>query len=604
MSRKLFAAFLAAAVLSMTACTPGEPAVSGTQPTQSGTDQTATDVPMDISGMFTDRDYEAGYEAAVTVTLSDEGSTADGSGVTVAENIITITQAGTYRLTGTLTQGQVRVSVGEVDKVQLVLDGASVANEAHAALYILSGDKVFVTLAEGSENALASSGEFVQTDENTVDAAVFSKSDVTFNGSGSLAVLCESGHGIVSKDDLKVTGGTYLVSAAKQGMTGKDSVRIAGGSFTVESGSDGLRSRNEEDTARGYLYIAGGSFRITAGNDGMDASGQILISGGEFTVDTGAGSASVTHSDGSWGGGIGGFGGWEDSGNTDTAAESCKGIKAGGSLTVSGGTFQMDTEDDAFHAGGDLTVSGGSLTVASGDDALHADGALNILSGTLDITRSYEGLEGTYITVSGGDITLTASDDGINAAGGNDGSGMAGPWGQPGGFGEATDASILISGGTLVMDAGGDGIDSNGDLMVTGGTVFLNGPTNGGNGVLDYAGEGRISGGTVVALGTADMAMNFGTNSTQGSILCALNGTAPVGTEVKLTDSDGNVLASYVSEKTFQSILISAPGVAVGETYTVYVGEASARITMESVICGNGMGGMGGPGGGPGGGRP
>ena len=590
MEQRIFAVILAAALrLSLAGC-DAEP-----KPAETAPDVTAPAVTLDTAGMFTDRDLDPGYDSAVSITLSDAGCTG-GAGVAVDGTTVTITAAGTYRLSGKLTEGQLRVAAGEQDKVQLVLEGASVENAGHAALYILSADKVFLTLADRTENALTVSGEFRQTDDNAVDAAVFSKSDLVINGSGSLAVSCESAHGIVSKDDLKITGGSLRVKAAKQGITGKDSLRIAGGSITVDAGTDGIRAKNTEDAAKGYVYIRGGALDITAGNDGISASSACLIEGGAFEIFTGAGSASVTHSEGQWGGGM--WPGW--GGSTEADTPSVKGIKAGGGLTVTGGSFTIDAEDDALHSNTDLTVTGGSFCVASGDDALHADAALLITGGALDITKSYEGLEGNYITLSGGAITLVASDDGMNAAGGNDGSGMAGPFG---GFGEATDAYIRITGGSLVVDAGGDGIDSNGDLTVSGGVVCVDGPTNGGNGSLDYAGNAKITGGVFVALGSVGMAMNFGMDSTQGAILCSLNGNAPAGTEVAVKDSSGNVLASYTSQKTFQSVLISAPGMEKGQTYTVSAGTVSAEFTLDAIIYGSGSGMGGGPGG-PGGGRP
>ena len=532
MEQRIFAVILAAALLLSLAGCDAEP-----KPAETAPDVTAPAVTLDTAGMFTDRDLDPGYDSAVSITLSDAGCTG-GAGVAVDGTTVTITAAGTYRLSGKLTEGQLRVAAGEQDKVQLVLEGASVENADHAALYILSADKVFLTLADRTENALTVSGEFRQTDDNAVDAAIFSKSDLVINGSGSLAVSCESAHGIVSKDDLK----------------------------------------------------------ITAGNDGISASSACLIEGGAFEIFTGAGSASVTHSEGQWGGGM--WPGW--GGSTEADTPSVKGIKAGGGLTVTGGSFTIDAEDDALHSNTDLTVTGGSFCVASGDDALHADAVLLITGGALDITKSYEGLEGNYITLSGGAITLVASDDGMNAAGGNDGSGMAGPFG---GFGTATDAYIRITGGSLVVDAGGDGIDSNGDLTVTGGVVCVDGPTNGGNGSLDYAGNAKITGGVFVALGSVGMAMNFGMDSTQGAILCSLNGNAPAGTEVAVKDSSGNVLASYTSQKTFQSVLISAPGMEKGQTYTVSAGTVSAEFTLDAIIYGSGSGMGGGPGG-PGGGRP
>lgn len=586
MFRKLLAGSLAAAVcFSCVACT-------GDKGSDTDSKKTVEIETVDPDDLFTDRDREEGYEGCVTVTLSNSGSRANGAGVHIEENTVTITAAGTYLLTGTLTEGQIRVQVTKEQKVQLVLQNAAVSCTGGAALYVIQGDKVFVTLAEGTENTLVSAGEFTQDAADGVDAAVYSKADLTFNGSGALEVRSEAGHGIVSKDDLKFTAGTYTVNAAKQGITGKDCLCIEDGSFTVESGTDGLHSKNDEDASLGYVYILAGSFQITAGNDGIDASKDIYIADGDFTIFTGEGSASVTHSNSSWGGGWGGS-------SSTASEESCKGLKAGEVIAIIGGSFDIDAEDDAIHSNDSVAVTGGTLAIASGDDAFHAEGVLDISGGTINITKSYEGLEGTYIAVSGGDITVTASDDGMNAAGGNDGSGMAGPWGHGGGFGEATDAYILISGGTLVIDAGGDGVDSNGDLTVTGGTTYVNGPTNSGNGPLDYAGNGKITGGVFIAVGSAGMAMNFGTSSTQGAILCSLNGTAPGGTEVAIQDSDGKTLAGFTATKNFQSILISAPGMVKGGTYTVFVGQASGEFTLDSIVNGGSSGG--GPGGG---GRP
>lgn len=594
MFRKILACLLAAVVCFVCVACSGE---NGTNDAPQKTVEIET---VDPDEVFSDRDREDNFEGGVTVTLSDSGSTANGAGVRIDGNTVTITAEGTYLLTGKLTDGQVRVQVTKQQKVQLILQNAEVSCSGGAALYISQGDKVFVTLAEGTENSLSSAGAFTRDAADGVDAAVYSKADLTFNGSGSLQVSSETGHGIVSKDELKFTGGTYGVTAAKQGITGKDCLCIEDGSFTVESGTDGLHSKNDEDASLGYVYILDGTFRITAGGDGIDASKDIYIADGDFTIFTGDGSASVTHSDSGWGGGM--PGGWGGSSSSSTTEESRKGLKAGKTLTLIGGSFDIDAEDDAIHSNDAIAVTGGEMTLASGDDAFHAEGVLELSGGKIEITKSYEGLEGTYITVSGGEISVTASDDGMNAAGGNDSSGLAGPWGQGGGFGEATDAYILISGGTLVIDAGGDGVDSNGDLTVTGGVTYVNGPTNSGNGPLDYAGNGKITGGVFIAVGSAGMAMNFGTESTQGAILCGLNGTAPGGTEVSVADSNGKTLASFTATKNFQSILVSAPGMAKGGTYTVRVGEASGEFTLDSIVNGGGSGG--GPGGGGPGGRP
>lgn len=546
---------------------------------------------------FTNRDMAGTWEDPVTVTLADGGSTAGGAASVSGDDIV-ITDEGTYLFTGKLSDGQIRVEAGDSDKVQLVLSGVDISCTGSAAICVLSANKVFVTVAEGTENILTSTGEFDESSYK-VDGAVFSKADIAFNGSGSLRVSCQTGHGIVGKDDLKITGGSYEVTSAKQGISGNDSIRIAGGTVKVTSGTDAMQTKNEEDADKGYFFMSGGQLELESGGDGIDASGEILITGGSLTVLTGEGSDSVTHSDSNWGGGMGGW--WNDGGSASDTSTSCKALKAGTLLTVTGGTFRLDSQEDALHSNGHIALNGGSFTIAAGDDAIHADEQLVIQSGELNITKSYEGLEGTYITVGGGVISLVASDDGINAAGGNDGSGMAGPWGG-GGFDAATDAYIHICGGTLIMNAGGDGIDSNGDLTVSGGAVYLDGPTNGGNGALDYAGEGKVTGGIVIALGSVGMASNFGSSSTQGAILCSVSSNAPAGTFVSVTDESGKVLASYTSQKQFQSVLISAPGMVKGGTYTVSVGSASTQITLTTIVYG-GSGGMGGMGGGPGG-RP
>ena len=550
-------------------------------------DLPAGNLSVDPGEYFTDRDLEGTWKNPVTVTLADDASTAGGA-ASVSGNDIVITDEGTYLFTGKLTDGQIRVEAGDSDKVQLVLSGVDITCAGSAAICVLSADKVFVTLAEGTQNVLRSTGTFEESSYN-VDGAVFSKRDIVFNGSGSLEVNCETGHGIVGKDDLKVTGGSYTVTSAKQGICGNDSIRIADGNLKITAGTDAVRTRNEEDMLKGYLFMCGGQLELTSGGDGVDASGEILITGGSLAVFTGEGSASVTHSDSNWGGGMGGWWGDNSSATEDTA--SCKAIKAGSLLTIIGGAFQLDSQEDALHSNGHIALNGGNFTIASGDDAIHADKQLVIQDCQMNITKSYEGLEGTYITIGGGQIVLVASDDGINAAGGNDGSGMAGPWG--GGFDAATDAYIHICGGTLIMNAGGDGIDSNGDLTVSGGAVYLDGPTNSGNGALDYGGEAKITGGIVIALGSVGMASNFGNNSTQGAIMCSVSSNAPAGTLVSITDADGNVLASYTAQKQFQSIVISAPGMKVGGTYTVSAGSASAEITLTSIIYG-GTGGMGG----------
>lgn len=549
--------------------------------------------------LFTDRDFEVGYSDYVTITLANGASTADGDGVTISGDTITFTQEGTYLLTGVLSAGQLLVDAGDTAKLQLVLSGASVSASGTAALYIKSADQVFLTLAADTENALCTTGDFIQSDDNHVDAAVFSKADLTMNGGGALTVSCENGHGVVSKDDLKVTGGSYTVNAASQGLSGQDSVRIAGGDFSITAGKDGIHAENTDDTDKGFVSLLGGSFTISAAGDGVSASGTMDILDGTLLLTTGGGASGVSHPDGAnqWGGGKGGM----ETAATDTTVSvltsgddtSSKGLKAGGSLSVSGGSISIDSADDAIHTNEDLTISGGTVSITSGDDGIHADGALTISDGEINIAKSYEGIEGTTILVSGGVIELVASDDGLNAAGGNDGSSINGRPGQNS-FSADSAVSITISGGTLSIHADGDGIDSNGSLTITGGTTTVSGPTNSGNGALDYNGTAVITGGVLVAAGATGMDQGLGSDSTQGSILYALSTVQTAGTTITLTDSSGSVLASYTPGKQFQSVVVSAPGVESGSTYTLTVGTESVSIELTSMTYSNSTGAAGG----------
>ena len=445
--------------------------------------------------LFTDRDLDPSYDEATTIDLSKESSSK-----------VTISKAGTYVLTGTYN-GQVVVKVGDEDKVQLVLDNVTIANNNSAAIYVTSGDKVFVTLKDGTTNRISSSATFssadAETDDN-IDAAIWSKATLTFNGDGKLSVTCDNGHGIVSKDDLKVTGGTITVNAGKKALAGKDSVGIHDGVLNLTAGNDAIHTSNEEEEDKGFVYI-----------------------------------------------------------------------------------------------------EGGAITIDSGDDGIHAETDLTIAGGVINITKSYEGLEGQDITISGGKIDIVASDDGINASeGGNgkDNTSDFGGFGGGGGFADNQNASLTISGGTLNVNAGGDALDSNGSMTVSGGTTYVSGPTNGGNGAIDCD-NASISGGTVIAAGSAGMAVNFGSNSTQCSMLVSFDSVVQGGTEVTLKDSSGNVLLSYTPEKDYQTVVLSSADIKTGETYTVTAGSASTTVEMTDTIygaggmMGGGMQGQGGHGG-------
>ena len=257
--------------------------------------------------MFTERDLAGTYEesGAVYVTLSGDGITGETDGVAINGQTVTITAEGTYIFSGTLSEGQIVVDADNA-KVQIVFDNVDITCASSAAVYVKSAEKVFVTLAEGAQNTLRNTDEYVAIDDNNIDAVIFAKSDLTLNGTGSLTIVSAEGHGIVSKDDLKITGGTYDITAAGHALSGKDSVRIADGTFILTAEKDGIHAENADDEEKGYIYIADGDFTITSDGDGMDASSIVQIEDGTFDITAGGGAANSqkTHESDMPGGGM------------------------------------------------------------------------------------------------------------------------------------------------------------------------------------------------------------------------------------------------------------------------------------------------------------
>lgn len=571
MQYRLLSLALSTALLLGGCTTPTTPSAAnaGTSPATVPAEITPLSAPLSPDALFTDADRETTYDrnAAAQITLSDAGSTASTNAVLIQGNTVTITDEGTYVVRGSLTDGSLVVRADKTDKVRLVLDGVSIASTGTAPLYIAQADKVFVMLSANSQNTLDAPSGFVQQETDvTIDAALFSRDDLTLSGTGHLSITSPGGHGMVSKDDLRITGGTYLVNAASHGITGKDALSIADGQFTITAGNDGLHAENKDDTTLGNLYIGGGQFTITAAGDGISASAALQIEDGSVTVQTGGGTAGAATLD---------------------QATSAKGIKGVGTLYIGGGTLTADCADDSLHTNGNLIVHGGTLSLSSGDDGAHADGTLQVLDGMITVSQSYEALEGLCVEIGGGTLDLTSSDDGINAAGGNDQSGFEGRPARDT-FAVNADAYIRIAGGTMTVNAEGDGLDSNGNLFVTGGQTFVYGPTRGGNGTLDYSGDATVTGGTLLAVGTSDMAQNFGNDSTQGAILVNIE-TQQANTPVTLTDANGQTLFTHTPAKSYSSIVLTCPDLKQGQTYTLSAGAVQNAVTLDTLIYGTGF---------------
>ncbi len=394
------------------------------------------------------RDASGEYDASQAVTLSPGGD-------------LTITEAGVYILSGSYENAMIVVDAGEEDKVQLVLSNAVITNENGPAIYVRSADKVFLTAAEGTVNTVSDGSDYSLSDgETALDAAVFSKADLTINGAGKLTINGNAKHAVVSKDDLVVTAKDLTVNAANVGLGGKDSVTVSGAAVSIKAGSDGIRSENGADAERGTVAVADSTVSIVSGKDGIQAETVFYAENASIDVSSGGGSGARS---------------------TD-ASESYKGIKAGVSVTIVSGSFRIDSLDDAIHTNGSVFISGGSFTLQSRDDGIHASEKAEISDGTLSIT-AYEGIEATYVLISGGDITIQASDDGINAVRKS----------------SAYTPTVEITGGTLTITMGAgdtDGVDSNGNIIITGGTVSVNGSSS-----FDCDGSATFTGGTVYVNG-------------------------------------------------------------------------------------------------------
>lgn len=585
MKRKVAILILMLSVL-VTGCS-GQPDGSfSTEDISDVEDETAkTEETVDGTDMFTDRDYNMDYDESKSAHIELTGTSAvcDSDAVQISGGTITIKDEGTYIFTGTLDNGMIIVDAGEDDKPQLVFSGVTINSKTSAPVYILEADKVVITLTEGTDNSLINGGEFVGIDENNIDGTIFSKQDLTFNGTGSITISSPAGHGIVCKDDLVFTGGTYTINSSSHGVDANDSVRLVNAAITINSGKDGIHVENTDDTSKGFFYVAGGTFDISAEGDGISAGAYIQIEDGSFDIVSGGGSENAEQqSSDSWGGFMGGKRGHSSSHETqiqveeDDSSTSIKGIKSTGNLVINSGSFTINSADDAIHSNASVLINGGKFTIASGDDGFHADATLVVNDGTIEIGESYEGLEGLYVEIAGGNIALVASDDGVNAAGGTDSSGLGGPRGNDKFGGSSSNGSIIISGGNLQIEASGDGIDANGTLTISGGYTVVSGPMRGDTATLDYDSSGEITGGTFIGTGASGMAQSF-SDSKQGVI--AVNaGSQSAGTSITVTDSKGNTIISYVPQLSYEVVILSSPDIVKGEMYTITVGTASGEF--------------------------
>lgn len=461
--------------------------------------------------------------------------------IELSNESISIKNPGVYNISGTLSSGNITINTNGY--VKLILKDASITSKNAPAIYVIKSQGTYIAL-EGDNKINAKT-------TTTLDAAIYSKDDLYFLGNGSITIESNQ-DGIAGKDDLYFLSGTYIINSSADGIKGKDTVTMKDGTYTITAKEDGIKTTNTEE--KGNIIIENGTFKITANQDGIQAESTLTINDGKFTI---------------------------VSGTTASSDESQKGLKANQDITINNGTFTISAIDDAIHSNTNITINKGTYELSTNDDGIHADSQINIKDGNINITKSYEGIESYNITISGGTINVIASDDGINIGGGNDSSGTAN--GRMDGFDQDNGGMLTITGGNIYVNADGDGLDSNGGVKMTGGNVYVDGPTNNGNGALDYNGTFVITGGELIAVGSSGMVQNVSSSSTQNTILVTLSSQTTG--DITL----GNI--TYSPKKSYQSILISSASLQQNVEYTLTAGSTSQSITLTSTVSQSGASG-------------
>lgn len=452
------------------------------------------------STYFTDNDLLADWDtsSATLITLEGDSVSISGSNAYVYDGNVVISNSGTYIVTGTLDDGYLSVDANANSKVWILFQDVTISCSDNACLRVDEADKVFLTLAEGTQNTLKGGSELSEEAlEDGTYGVIFAHDDLTINGSGDLTIEGGYKHGIKANDDLVITGGTITINAPSDAIHANDSFRLCNATLDLTSGDDGILVENEE-AEEGYLYMESGNLTVHAGGD-------------------------------------------------------------------------------AIHANGDLTIDGGSLTIDAQDDALHADGAILITDGTILVSSCYEGIEAQNVEISGGDLTICSTDDGINASG--TGSSIEDVW-------------IRISGGTLtILNESGndaDGLDSNGNIFISGGTVFISLTDSGANNAIDVGSENggiiEISGGTVIACGSSSMAESVDSSSTQCCVMYNTSESMEAGTALSVQTLDGEEILSREVPCSFSCAILSSPQMSLGETYTILSGEEETTVTLEQTV--------------------
>ena len=546
---------------------------------------------LDVDTHYSEQDLSWDTSSETAIDLSNPTAT---DGVTVEDGTLTITKAGTYKLSGEY-QGQIKVETADSDAVRLVLDNANITNSSGAALNVVDADEVILYSASGTTNTISDGADYTATGEDDPDAVVYSKADLTIAGEGTLKVNGNHEDGIHTSDGLVIASGTLEVNAANTGIKGKDYVDILGGTINVTAQQDGIKSTNDTDEGQGWTRLSNGTVTVNAGDDGFKASRVVEISGGSLTVEqsdegieaqyinVSGGDVNVTSADDGMNASLktSDSESTDSSANTSDAANQQQNNQQQGSLP---GGQQSGTSNQQQQGTGQPPAMSGTS-----QDGMSQNGTSGTAQQQNNTQNQGNQNMGQPPAMPGGNAQDGTSQNGTTGTG-QQGMGQPPQGGMPGGGGgtfEVVDAAINVSGGNITVNAEGDGIDSNGVTTLSGGTLIVNGPSQGGNAALDTNGDLLLNGATVLSGSTADMFEAPSTNSTSGYLKLTNSSGFEQGSTVQVADSSGKVVANYkVTKSNVQLVLVSSSSIVKGQSYTVYTTTSAVDSNAASLASG------------------
>ena len=543
---------------------------------------------------YTEDDGYGDFSDAERIDLNGGAAVSDSKNVVVENNVITVLDAGSYVISGSLDNGRIVVDCENSGVVRLILNGASINSEDFSAIYIAQADKTVISAAADTTNHISDGktyGEGLMTDGKP-DAAIYSKDDLVINGEGRLIVDGSFSDAIKSNDGLKIVGADLEINAADDAISANDFIGIIESSITADSQGDGIIC-DDNDSDRGFIAVEDSSITIESGGDGISASSALYLDRETADIICGGGADEIATVQNDF------FGRGEKVRQPAQAQESeedepsKKALKAGTNIVINNGSFVLDSVDDCIHSNGDISVRGGSFKLSTEDDGVHADDDLTVNCESLDVIRCREGIEGDRIVIDGGDISILSSDDGINAAGPSENGGFGGPMGMRNA--EITDENtyLTINGGNIYVETNGDGLDSNGAAVLNGGQVYVYGPENSGNSSVDSEYGFAINGGSILAVGSSGMAEPPSEISAQKSLVFYTDEIFESGSEICIKDSKQNTIFSGESPKTFDCVLASSGDIASGEEYSLFIDDKEVgSVKAENTVSSYGSGGM------------